>query len=122
MAKRRRATALVVREGKYLLVRDKGHKSFSLPGGGIEKGEAALTAACRELGEELGLMAYRAQRLFDYEAPGSVNTHKVVLVQAGGTPRLDHKELEAFQWWDRKETLRVYPHVTAIIKRYEAGA
>ena len=48
--KRQRATALVVREGRYLLVRDKGHDKYSLPGGGMEQGEAALTAACRELG------------------------------------------------------------------------
>ena len=34
---------------------------YSLPGGGMEQGEAALTAACRELGEELGMQAYRAE-------------------------------------------------------------
>ena len=31
--KRQRATALVVKDGRYLLVRDKGHDKYSLPGG-----------------------------------------------------------------------------------------
>ena len=118
--KRQRATALVVRDGRYLLVRDKGHDKYSLPGGGMEDGEAALTAACRELGEELGMKAHRAERLFDYTNEGSFNDHKVVLVFAGGEPRINDRELESFRWWDGRERLSVYPHVTSIIARYEA--
>lgn len=119
--KRQRATALVVRDGTYLLVRDKGHDKYSLPGGGMERGEAALTAACREVGEELGLKAYKAERLFDYTSEGSFNDHKVVLVHAGGDARINDRELESFRWWDGRERLPVYPHVTSIISRYEAG-
>ena len=117
--RRQRATALVVRDGKYLVVRDKGHDKYSLPGGGMEAGEAALTAACRELGEELGMKAYRAERLFDHTNEGSVNDHKVVLVHAGGEPRIQDRELESFRWWDGRERLPLYPHVTSIISRYE---
>ena len=119
--KRQRATALVVKDGRYLLVRDKGHDRYSLPGGGMERGEAALTAACRELGEELGMKAYRAERLFDYTNEGSSNDHKVVLVFAGGEPRINDRELESFRWWDGRERLQLYPHVTSIVGRYEAS-
>ena len=119
--KRQRATALVVKDGRYLLVRDKGHDKYSLPGGGMEQGEAALTAACRELGEELGMKAYRAERLFDYTNEGSFNDHKVVLVFAGGEPKINDRELESFRWWDGRERLPVYPHVTSIVSRYETG-
>ena len=119
--KRQRATALVVKDGRYLVVRDKGHDKYSLPGGGMEQGEAALTAACRELGEELGMKAYRAERLFDYTNEGSFNDHKVVLVFAGGEPKINDRELESFRWWDGRERLPVYPHVTSIVSRYEAG-
>ncbi len=36
---RKRSTAVVIRDGKVLLVRDKGRHHFSLPGGGIKKEE-----------------------------------------------------------------------------------
>ncbi len=118
--KRQRATALVVKDGRYLVVRDKGHDRYSLPGGAMERGEAALTAACRELTEELGMKAYRAERLFDYTNEGSFNDHKVVLVFAGGEPRINDHELESFRWWDGKERLPLYPHVTTIVQRFES--
>ena len=119
--KRQRATVLAIRDDRYLLVREKGDDKYSLPGGGMEQGEAALTAACRELGEGLGLKAYRAERLFDYTSEGSFNDHKVVLVLAGGEPRINDRELESFRWWDGRERLPLYPHVTSIIGRYEKG-
>ena len=87
----------------------------------MEQGEAALTAACRELGEELGMKAYRAERLFDYTNEGSSNDHKVVLVFAGGEPKINDRELDSFLWWDGRERLPLYPHVTSIVGRYEAG-
>lgn len=37
-SKRPRASALVVRNGKVLLVRPRGEKNYSLPGGGIRQG------------------------------------------------------------------------------------
>ena len=119
--KRQWATALVIRDDRYLLVREKGDDKYSLPGGGMEEGEAALTAACRELGEGMGMKAYRAERLFDYTSEESFNDHKVVLVLAGGEPRINDRELESFRWWDCRERLPLYPHVTSIIGRYEAS-
>lgn len=54
---RDRAMAMVVRNGKILMVET--HRSnrriFELPGGGIEKGESPQEAALRELKEECGL-------------------------------------------------------------------
>ena len=93
-----------------------------MPGGGIERGEAALTAACRELSEELGLRAYKAELLFDYSSEQSFNVHKVVLVHAGGKVKLNRSELEAHIWWDGKEQIPLYPSVTSIISRYQQSA
>ena len=120
--KRQRATALVVQDGNYLLVRRKGEQSYSLPGAGIEGNEAALTAACRGLGEALGLKPYRAERLFDYSQEDSRYHHKVVLVFAGEEPRLMDSALDYCRWWDGREQLPVYPHVTSVIARYETGS
>ena len=36
---RKRATAIVVRDDKLLLVKDKGKRKLSLPGGGVNRGE-----------------------------------------------------------------------------------
>ena len=119
--KRQRATALVVRDGKYLLVKERGRDSYSLPGGGIDQGEAVLTAACREIGEELGLNAYKAKRLFDHATAEGSNLHKVVLVLAGGEPRINDRELDSCWWWDGRESLKAYPHVASIITRYETS-
>ena len=119
--RRQRATALVVRDGKYLLVKERGRDLYSLPGGGIDQGEAVLTAACREIGEELGLKAYRAERLFDYVTQESSNQHKVVLVFAGGEPRINDRELDSFRWWDGRERLNAFPHVASIVAQYETS-
>ena len=54
---RRRATLVMRREGRILLVRDRGRSSYGLPGGGIEDGELPIVAAARELHEETGLEA-----------------------------------------------------------------
>ena len=117
--KRQRATALVVRGNEYLLVRRKGEEKYSLPGAGIEGHEAALTAACRGLGEGLGMKPYRAERLFDYSREDSRNHHKVVLVFAGEEPKPRNRDLDSCRWWDGKEQVEVYPHVTSVISRYE---
>ena len=62
--KRNRATALVVNDGKLLLVRERGAKRWSLPGGGMKKGEEPAVAACRELDEETRLTVLDATLLF----------------------------------------------------------
>lgn len=118
--KRQRATVLVVRDGRYLLVKDKGSIFYALPGGGIHQGEGVLMAARREIDEELGLKADRADHIFDYDCLECVNSHKVVLVSTDGEPRVNQRELESLRWWDGKESLQMYPHVSGIVARYEA--
>ena len=110
---RSRATAVVIRKGGVLLVRDRGKRHFSLPGGGVHKGEPPLSAAARELYEETGLNASRVVRVFNYR--GSVNEHRVFLVEADGDVHLKGRELSEFIWWDRKTAVPIYPHVAAIL-------
>ena len=52
-----RGTAVVFRDGKVLLVRDRGKYKFSLPGGGTKRNEPSISSAVRELYEELGMRA-----------------------------------------------------------------
>ena len=114
---RKRATAVVIKDGKVLLVRDKGKHKFSLPGGEIHKGEPTLSAAIRELYEETGLRATKAIRLRDCDYRGSKNEHRVCLIEADGEIRLKRDEIDRFVWWDMKQPLSVYPHVRYILGR-----
>jgi len=107
----------VFKHDKVLLVRDRGHHKFSLPGGGINKGEPVVSAASRELYEELGLNTVKAARLRYCDFKGSMSLHKVCLVEVAGAPRLKGHELNKFVWWDMKSQIPVYAHVTHILKR-----
>jgi 8-oxo-dGTP pyrophosphatase MutT (NUDIX family) len=60
---RQRGTAVATRDEKVLLARDRRMRCFSLPGGGIKKGEPTASAAARELYEELGLNAIKVKSL-----------------------------------------------------------
>ncbi|MBI4287788.1 MAG: NUDIX domain-containing protein [Chloroflexi bacterium] len=94
---RARATA-VFRDGNVLLVRDKGKHKFSLPGGGIKSDEPSIAAAVRELYEELGVRARKAERVFKCDFRGSLSQHKVCIVEAEDSPRLRGEELDKFIW------------------------
>jgi len=114
---RQRGTAVVIRDGKVLLVRDRGKHQFSLPGGGIRENEPAASAAGRELYEELGLSPTKITRLRDCDFRGSASHHKVCLVEARGEPHLRGNELDKFIWWDMKQPIPLFAHVTQILRR-----
>ena len=105
-----------------LLVRDRGKHQFSLPGGGVNKEEPALSAAARELYEELGLRAQKAARLHHCDFRSPATDHRVSLIEASGEPRLRGHELDKFMWWDMKTPVPTFGHVAAILRAYQQGA
>ncbi len=119
---RQRATALVMRDGKLLLLREPVDVEFSLPGGGIEDGEPSLIALRRELHEETGLVASRVDYLFEYcEFFGCQSTgdswgqvHSVFLVEAGGEVSLSYEHVE-LEWWDCESDLPMWDYVQPIL-------
>jgi 8-oxo-dGTP pyrophosphatase MutT (NUDIX family) len=112
---RNRGTAVIFRNGKVLLVRDRGKRRFSFPGGGINKNEPVVSAAAREVYEELGLHVTKVERLRQCDFKGSLSIHKVCLVEADGEPKIRGHELDQFRWWDMEEPLPVYEHVRAVL-------
>ena len=104
------------KKGRVLLVRERGSRSFSLPGGGIERGESTVEAALRELREETQLAPVKAERLFDHE--GATQMHKVVWVLTKGRVRLQRREVSEYLWWDGKEQVSMLPSAKDIISKH----
>ena len=113
--KRNRATALVLRNGRLLLVRERGAKHWSLPGGGMKKGEDPVTAATRELYEETKLVATSATYLFHHESPSQ--HHHVCCLEAEGKVELLKEEIGDYRWWDGASQLTIIQSSKEIIER-----
>ena len=110
---RDRATAVVIRDGKVLLVHG-FTPTFAMPGGGIEPGESPADAAQRELLEETSLKTTHNEFQFILET--AIHRHHVFLVEAEGEVKMG-PEISEFRWWDRKESLPIYSHVESILER-----
>ncbi|MEU8776398.1 NUDIX hydrolase [Streptomyces sp. NPDC048606] len=95
-AERRRVAAVIVRDGRVLMVRERhrgpsglhdGEEYWTLPGGGVEPGEDPEAAVRREVAEETGLRALEVRYAFDAPYPsGRTSCYRVEV--APGEPRL----------------------------------
>mgnify|MGYP001121495514 FL=1 len=112
---RDRATAVVRRDGLLLLVQDRGFRHFSLPGGGLRRGESAEEAVARELEEETGLRAVSLTPLPQCRTSDVYNTYHVFDVTAEGTLRLDPTELSAARWWDGNQDVPLFNYVRHVL-------
>jgi 8-oxo-dGTP pyrophosphatase MutT (NUDIX family) len=103
-----------------LLVREKGLRRYSFPGGGIKRGEPAISAAARELYEETGLKADRIEKVMTHE--GSTQVHSVFLISAHhGVPRLK-SEIDSLVWWSQESSEPVQEHVKLILRKLDVRA
>jgi 8-oxo-dGTP pyrophosphatase MutT (NUDIX family) len=116
---RQRATAIVFRGTELLLVKERGAKTYSLPGGEIKHGESSIIAAVRELREELHIEVMEIIRLRHCDFTGHLNRHHVCKVSAIGDPKLN-SELEGFIWCDISSPFPVHisDSTKTIMNRY----
>jgi ADP-ribose pyrophosphatase YjhB (NUDIX family) len=110
------ATAVVRRDGLLLLVRDRGFRQFSLPGGGLQRGETPEDAVMRELKEETGLSAVSLKPLPLCQTSDIYNTYHVFEVQAEGSLRIDPVELSDARWWDGFEPMPLFGYVKRVLE------
>jgi 8-oxo-dGTP pyrophosphatase MutT (NUDIX family) len=89
--------------GRVLLVRHSyGRPLWTVPGGGIDKGEDPESTAAREVREELGcdLAGLRALGPFHAHDSGSRDCRHVFAAQVVGQPVADQREIVAVGWFD----------------------
>lgn len=108
---------MVHRDGRLLVVRDRGFRHFSLPGGGVRNGERPEDAAVRELREETGLEALSVSPLPHCGTSDIFNTYHVFLVEAAGEVQIDTVELGEALWWDGQRTLPLFGYVKHVLKQ-----
>jgi 8-oxo-dGTP pyrophosphatase MutT (NUDIX family) len=105
---RRGAVAIVVRDGRMLVIRRSRHVIaplvYCFPGGGIEDGETEQSAVVREVLEEVGVNIVPRRRLWE-----CVTAWKVHLawwladMDVSAVPQPDPREVESVHWFTPDE-------------------
>jgi len=116
---RDRATAVVRRDDRLLIVRDRGFRHYSLPGGGVNRGESPEDAVVRELDEETGLRALSVSPLLRCKTSDVFNTYLVYLVEATGDIHMNRLELGDALWWDGQTRLPFFGYVRHVLRQLE---
>ena len=92
VSERKRAAAVIVRDGRVLMVHERSRRSgggewWTLPGGGLEPGETPEEAVRREVFEETGLVVRTARHVLEMPYPSGMTSVFSVDV-ADGEPRV----------------------------------
>ena len=109
---RRGAVAVVVRDGRLLVIRRSRHVvapgMFCFPGGGIESGESDADALVREIREELGVAVRPLRPVWRSTTPWGVRLHWW-LSALDADVRLvpDPNEVESVHWYTPDEMARL---------------
>jgi 8-oxo-dGTP diphosphatase len=117
LSPRRGVVAVIVREGRFLVIRRSQHVRapgmHCFPGGAIEPDESEATALCRELQEELALAARPLRRIWESVTPWNVAlAWWLVEIDASAAPVPNPHEVAAFHWLTGDE-IRALPDLLA---------
>jgi ADP-ribose pyrophosphatase YjhB (NUDIX family) len=94
---------LILSGDQLLLIRHTyGHSAWTLPGGGIKKGETKEEAVKREVKEELGLdIAPEYAGAFTHNVEHKTDKVYCFVVRIEKVePKFDHGEIKEAKWWN----------------------
>ena len=120
--KRRRASCLIEITNEagiacLLISRQHGDKYDMIPGGGIDRGEAPIVAAIREVNEETTLRTCAVIKLFDYESQYTQHIVFLHQVEEGAYEARDDVESLWLLPLTECHRLEDYPHLSRSTKR-----
>jgi len=121
---RKKGLALVETPKGFLVVASK-NKIFTLPGGGIDKGESRRRATMRELREETGLRSESVNYLFSYKGNRwadnrgriTINYAKVFLIKVSGKAK-PKSEIKYIRYWKPGSKLKISRRTQWIFNKY----
>lgn len=109
-----RVGAVIVQEGKVLLVTGFEMERYWTPGGRIEEGEDHEKTLRRELQEELGVELENMTPFVTYDAArtttGEMRTVYTYFAEISGTPT-PQAEIKSLVWYGMREYKEKTPHV-----------
>jgi ADP-ribose pyrophosphatase YjhB (NUDIX family) len=118
------AKCLIQYGNKFLLIRiSYGHKCWTIPGGGVDRGETFKQAAIREAYEEAGVKVFDADFFYTYSQAIYYKQDTVEVYYAKvDSPyfKIDNGEIMEANWFERDElpSDRV-PSVDKILNQYD---
>lgn len=100
---RRGAVAIVIRNGRFLVIRRSQHVvapgAYCFPGGGIEPGESDQQALVREMREELGVAVEPLRRVWQSATPWKVRlSWWLTRIDPGASLLPSPAEVESIHW------------------------
>jgi 8-oxo-dGTP diphosphatase len=101
---RRSAVAIIVREGRMLVIRRSRHViaplAYCFPGGGIEEGETEEAAVVREVHEEVGIQVRPLRRLWECVTAWKVHlAWWLAEMDAEAVAVANPREVESIHWF-----------------------
>ena len=99
------AKGLLIDDGKILLVKTTYSRQFTIPGGGIKRGETAEETVKRELKEETGIEVLKCHLIGEYENKTEFKNDHISLFYIDDfrlSKRPDSPEIDRFSFYRKK--------------------
>lgn len=118
------ACVLILHNNEVLLVKTTYWPGYTLPGGGIKKGESPYEAGIREVSEEVGitLESITPVATFVFYEDYKIDTvHSFYSYVDSKAYKLDVLEIDSAEWFPLDALPELNPGATRIVEKYKQG-